>query len=157
MSTNLVPKLAPNPAAKRLLKQVGMKPPVVPAGHVVAVAYARVFGPKMKADPSGHPIQIGSGLFDLNVTTPQEAIAVSAKHWHGIEVATQNWEVIFEEDVIHPRDRPAYPFSKLYVLRYLPEVAMWKHRGLTDDNVPNHFKNSHWLTKNWQKTARVKA
>lgn len=122
----------------------------MPEGHVAAVAYARVFGPKMKSTPLGHPIMVGTGPFDLTTTTPQEAIAVSAKKWHGIEVAVQNWEIVMEEDVIQPVGRPLIPYTKLYVLRYLPEVAMWKHRGLTDDNVPNEFQQSHYLTRNWK-------
>jgi len=121
----------------------------VPAGHTVAVAFAHVFGPRNAQTPEGHPILIGGGPFDLNVETPQHAIARAARRWMGIEVYTPHWTVEYEADVSID---PAHPmhgrvgWKKLFHLRYEPEHATkWKQRGLTRDDVPLPWLDSWYL------------
>ena len=125
-----------------------------PEGHVIACAFAMVFGPRNATTPEGHPITIGSGPFDLNVETPQHAIARAARRWMGIEIHEPHWEVEMEEDVVIPDGHPMkskVQWSKFFHFRYLPErETKWKSRGLHDGNVTNHFKQSWYLTRNWQ-------
>lgn len=136
----------------RSLKQQLSTRPQFPAGHVVAIAYARVFGPKLKKTPEGHPIQISSGPFDNTVETAVHAIARAAQKWHGIVIKEDDWELVMEEDIIQPTNRPAIPYSRLYYFRYKPEQAMWTQRGLHDGNVANHFRDSHYVSRNWKHT-----
>lgn len=139
-----------NPIRKQLAKQLSQRPNF-PAGHTIGIAYARVFGPKMKMTPEGHPITISSGPFDNTVETAAHAIARAGRKWHSIEIHEPSWILELEEDIIHPVGRPAIPYTKFYHFRYEPEAAMWKHKGLHDGNVTNHFKQSHYLTRNWQR------
>lgn len=129
--------------------------PTFPEGHTVAIAYARVFGPKMKSTPEGHPIQISSAPFDNTVETAVSAIGRAAKKWHGIEPHAPSWQLEFVEDVVPVPGQQAPTYSKVYVFKYLPEQDKWKLKGLDDTKVPNDFKTSHYLTKTWQRTGNA--
>ena len=124
-----------------------------PKDHLIAIAFAKVFGPRNATTPEGSPITISSGPFDLTVETPQHAIARAARHWMGIEIHEPHWEIEMEEDVVidpaHPYANKV-PYTKLFHLKYTPEAVKWEERGLHDGNVPNHFKSSWYLTKNWR-------
>jgi hypothetical protein len=113
--------------------------PSSPKDHVIAIAFARVFGPRNATTPEGHPIVISSGPFDLTVETPQHAIARAARRWFGIEVHEPHWEIEMAEDVIIAADHPMagmVPWSKFFHLRYTPEATKWNERGLHAATCP---------------------
>jgi hypothetical protein len=145
-------------AIRQNIKEARRQAAQFPKDHVIAIAFAKVFGPRNATTPEGHPITISSGPFDLTVETPQYAIARAARHWHGIEIHEPHWEVEMEEDVVIDPAHPyagKVPWSKLFHLKYLPEQATkWRDRGLHDGNVPNHFRQSWYLSKNWKKAVR---
>lgn len=120
-----------------------------PPGHVVAIAYVRLFGPKMSQTPSGHPIQIGTAPFDNTVETAVHAIAQVAAKRMGIVPNESDWLLDFEEDVIPVPGQPAPPYSKVYyfVYTHADELARWKRTGLEHATLHNPLKESHYLTK----------
>jgi hypothetical protein len=126
----------------------------VPTGHVAGMAAARVFGPHdaTTTTPEGHPILIMSGVFDATTETPQEAIARAAYRWLGIMPHPDHWEVEMHEQV---NIAPAHPmfakvqFNEFWHLKYTPEQWKWERRGLHAGNVPNHFRESWYLTRKW--------
>jgi hypothetical protein len=125
----------------------------VPEGHVRGICYVRMFGPERKADPSGHPIQISSGVFDASIETPLSAVKRAANRWHGLaESADSDWELIMEEDVIQPKTGSQIGYDKVFVFRYLPEEPLRKHLGI-HDKVVNHFENCHYITAHHKHTA----
>jgi hypothetical protein len=142
-------------AIRQQIREAQRQAAKFPKDHVIAIAFAKVFGPRNATTPEGHPITISSGPFDLTVETPQHAIARAARHWHGISIHEPHWIVEMEEDVVidpaHPYANKV-PWSKFFHLRYTPEAQKWKDRGLHDGNVANEFKSSWYLTRNWQKS-----
>ena len=140
-------------AIRKQIEESRSKPATFPEGHVVAIAFAMVFGPRNATTPEGHPITISSGPFDLTLETPQHAIARAAQKWMGIEIHEPHWEIEMAEDVVVPEGHPMASkvgWQKFFHLRYLPErETKWKERGLHDGNVTNHFKQSWYLTRNW--------
>jgi hypothetical protein len=129
-------------AIRQEIEQARKQSAQFPKDHVIAIAFARVFGPRNATTPEGHPIVISSGPFDLTVETPQHAIARAARRWFGIEVHEPHWEIEMAEDVIIAADHPMagmVPWSKFFHLRFTPEATKWNERGLHDGNVPNHF------------------
>ena len=120
----------------------------IPTNHVAAIAYARVFGPKMRTTPEGHPITISTGVFDNSLQTATQAIKRAAQKWHGIvQSADSDWLLMFEETVIEHPGTQHVPYSVVYVFCYLPEQAIWRQKGLDETNVPNHLESSWYLTK----------
>jgi hypothetical protein len=100
----------------------------------------------MKQTPEGHPI-LTSIIFDNTLETAVHAIARAAKKWHGIEIHEPAWRLDLAEDIIHPANGSPIPYTKLYTFTYLPEQALWAHKGLDETSVVNHFKDSHYVTK----------
>jgi hypothetical protein len=141
----------------RLKTMLGTKVEV-PEGHVIAVAHARVFGPKMKTTPHGTPIVIQSGPFDLTVETPQHAIARAASKWHGIQIHEPSWEIELEGTVRTdlPPAHPPIMFTKFFHMLYLPELSMLKHKGLSHETMHQPFLSSYYLNITHDKFGRVK-
>lgn len=156
-STNSATVSAPTTnAIKDSLKRQLSTRVVFPETAVVGICYSKLFGPRNAVTPEGHPITISSGMFNTTTTAPALAMALAAKKRFGIEVYLPHWELEFEEDVIHHHHQSGplkIPYDKLYHFKYLAETQKWADRGLTDENVHNHFKNSHYITKNWQRSV----
>jgi hypothetical protein len=130
-----------------LAKQLATRT-VFPQGHVIGICYTKIFGPKMKSTPEGHPIQISSGPFDNTVETALSAIKRAAQKWHGIvQSVDSDWVLDLEEDVIQPAHGPRIGYSKLYYFTYRVEQPLWQHKGLTPTSVINHFLTAHYITK----------
>lgn len=138
-----------------LQKQFRSRKPF-PEGHTIAIAYAKVFGPKNATTPEGHPITICSGAFDNTVETAAHAIARAAKKWHRIEIHEPHWELELAEDVVITNAHPLPQYTKVYHFRYLPERWKWEGRGLNDANVPNHFRDSSWYITHRHRTPDYK-
>lgn len=129
-----------NPIKSQIQKQLGTRSKF-PEGHVLAVAYFYHNGPHNHTQPSGHPLLIGTGIFDASVETPLNAV-MRAAYKRGEMPNADNWELALEEDVIQPAHGNPIPYHKLFVFRFLPE---WdRHEGL---NVPNVFADCHYITK----------
>lgn len=134
------------------------QPFILPAGHVGGLAGGRVFGPNDATTPEGHPIFILSGLFDATAETPQSAIARAAQRWLGIMPHPNHWEIEMHEQVNIAPDHPMHgrvKFSEFWHLRYTPEQWKWERRGLHDGNVPNPFRESWYLTRNWMTATPI--
>jgi len=143
-------------AIRREIQAARSQPFTVPTGHVAAMAAARVFGPHDATTPEGHPILIFSGVFDSTVETPQDAIARAAQRWHGIVPHPAHWVVEMHESVSIPAQHPMHgrvPWSDFFHLAYIPERWKWQRRGLHNGNVPNPFKESWYLARNWQQAG----
>jgi hypothetical protein len=71
-----------------------------------AVAYAYVLGPKRtKNKTNGEPAFFTTGIFDTAKEAPEQAAARAiGERWHKIEPNAGDWEVIFDEDVLHYPD-----------------------------------------------------
>jgi hypothetical protein len=108
----------------------------------MAVAHARVLGPKRKTTPSGEPIFISSWPFDDTRTTPAQAIAESAKRWHKIEPHLPHWEVVAVRDMTAwaiATQRPKY--TRVYLMHYMAEKDMRAHLGIDESVIQlNEFR-----------------
>jgi hypothetical protein len=135
--------------AARMKAQRQAELAAIPPGHTVALAVTRIFGPKGKIDPRGHPIHLDTGLFDNSVESAVQAIARVANKREGVGVNLDHWKLEMYEDVIQPPPhKQPVPFTRFYSFVYLPEQPLWQQKGLHDGNVPNHFKDSWYLTRN---------
>jgi hypothetical protein len=133
---------APTNPIKSALKHQLVTRQKFPEGHVIARAYAYLFGPHNHTQPNGHPLLIGTPPFDASVTTPLAAMMQEAAKRIGIMPHADSWELELEEDVIQPIHGNAIPYHKVFHFKFLPEQH--KHVGL---NVPIVFKDCHYLTK----------
>ncbi len=116
---------------------------------VLGIAYVRMFGPRMKKTPEGHPIQVSSVPFDLSQKTPVEAIKEAARRWHGIvQSPDADWELIAEYNVVVPAHRTAPSYQKVFYFAYKPEQALLEHMGLTGKVVNWH--DSAWYLQRTQ-------
>jgi len=113
-------------------------------GHTVAVAFAHVMGPRQAVTPSGEPILIGSGQFDLEAETPQEAIARAARRWHGIEIHLPHWDVVSQYALNAAlAGTRGVPWQRLFYLRYTAEEKIRQHKGIV---LTDPFESSWYLT-----------
>jgi hypothetical protein len=121
-----------------------------------AVAYARLFGPHDARTPQGLPIMLAAPPFDPEVTKPWEAMAATAKQYLGIGANPAHWQVEHEYTVkdsavtLLGRDRTKGkpPYTRVFVLNYLPEQPLRAKRGVDETTVHKflHPGNS-WYTE----------
>jgi hypothetical protein len=118
-----------------------------------AVAYAYVLGPKRtKNKTNGEPAFFTTGIFDTAKEAPEQAAARAiGERWHKIEPNAGDWEVIFDEDVLHyPHIHPRIPYDRVLILRYKPDAAVYKSEGIDPDTIIIHHKTSWYLTQKWK-------
>ena len=128
-----------------------------------AVAYSRVLGPKMAMTPNNLPIMLAAPPFDDTVTPPWEAMSKVAQKHMGIYPHPSHWEVVHTYKVkpaalelIGRSKRPDQPaYERIYILEYLPERAMRKHKGIDETTVHKflHPGNS-WYTTVAEETTK---
>jgi len=122
-----------------------------PQPHVMAIAYARVLGPKRTKDPSGLPAFFTTGVFDSSIETPQEAAARAiGQRWHKIDPNPADWKIILDEDVIQPQTGARIKYDRVVVLQYLPDQALYKSEGIDPTKIPLEHRESWYLTKHWK-------
>jgi hypothetical protein len=122
---------------------------------MMAVAHARVLGPKKARTPQGHPIHVMTAPFDDTKTTPEAAIAQRAAALFGIVPHIPHWTLISTYDVRpdvavtvkeagKPYRRCRAKFDVVYVLSYDHEAAMRKHLGIADECLDPFVMNTSW-------------
>lgn len=124
---------------------------------MIAVVHARVLGTQKARTPSGQPIMISTPPFDLENTSPQQAIANRARQVHGIVPYLPHWQIIAEYDV-KPDTTVAQTtpgqiarvarakFDKVFIAEYAHERGMRKHLKIADDCL-DPMKDSWYLTR----------
>ena len=149
--TKPAPSMTPHSIAlaERMKAQRQAEVAAIPPGHAISLAVTRLFGPKGKIDPRGHPIHVDTGLFDNTVESAVQAIARIANKREGIGINLDHWELtLFETVEQPPPHKQPIPFSRFYQFAYKPEQPLWHQRGLHDGNVPNAFRESWYLSRN---------
>ena len=112
-----------------------------------AVAYSKVLGPRKARTPNGSPIQIGTVVFDDQVTSPATAIANKAHLQFGIVPHIPHWSIVATYDVKPAAiTRHRLGYSRVYVMRYDAVAAMREHLGVPDEALDS-FINSWYLTR----------
>jgi hypothetical protein len=141
-----------------------------PAGAIIFNAYVRLFGPwaeRPTVAVHGHPHLYPAGHHDLNVISPEQAIANIALKWHtayakrhGLDTDileahhhVSQFEVWREYDTI---DRKDVPLHKVFIVRHKGERALWEARGLDSTNVPEYFEQGHDGKPSWYIARRVR-
>jgi hypothetical protein len=111
---------------------------------MIAVVHARVLGTHKARTPQGKPIMISTPPFDLESTSPQQAIANRARQVHSIVPYLPHWQIIAEYDVkpdttVTQKKSGQTPrvarakFDKVFIAEYVAERGMRKHLKITDE------------------------
>jgi hypothetical protein len=91
--------------------------------------------------------------FDPDTTEPWQAAAAAAKKWHGIQPHPSHWRIAHTHTLspkaialVGKSKNPAIPpYSVVYVMEYLPERAMRKHKGVDDAELHGFMKSSWYV------------
>ena len=121
----------------------------------IAIVHSFIYGPKNAMQPTGSgkkPAMFSSAPFDLDAMTPIEAAGVMAYRWHKIQPHPSHWRIVHEHTVSpnafrnsRTKRNPAY--QKVFVMEYLPERTMRKHRGVDDDELHAFLKSSWYIAE----------
>jgi hypothetical protein len=99
---------------------------------------------------------ISTPPFDVDTTSPQQAIANRARQVHGIVPYLSHWQIVAEYDVKPdttvtqktPGQTPRVArakFDKVFIAEYVAERGMRKHLKIADDCL-DPMKDSWYLT-----------
>ena len=121
----------------------------------IAICHSFIYGPRNAKQPTSKgnkPAMFCSAPFDLDVMTPAEAMGKCALRWHQIQPSATHWRVVHEHTVTanafrNSRTKRNPPYQKVFVMEFLPERALRKHRGVDDDELHGFMKSSWYIEK----------
>lgn len=113
----------------------------------MAIAQARLYGSKRAETPQHEPILIITPAFDNSKVSAVDAMRAYAAKLLGIQSSAEHWHLAYHEQVRIPN---IAGFSRVYVFTFTPEAEFRKHRGVSEDKMHAHIRDSWYLSSNWK-------
>jgi hypothetical protein len=118
-----------------------------------AVCHSFIYGPKNAVTPTNKPAMFSSAPFDTDAMTPIEAMSAAAYQWHKIQPHARHWRIAHTHTLSDKaislmgksKKASAPAYSKVFILEYVPERAMRKHRGVNDEELHGFLKSSWYV------------